>query len=927
MSRYRKTMAEALQEVSDKNKLKVLARKIQRFKDKAFKKTMSTIKSPLFADNELDEGRMKDIFTADQEGKSAEEIAKLMKLPLKTVKSILGEETELDEFTLSQLNTLKKSYADMKGKTISPEKANALSKALDRLDLLSLRQLNKEKIPFVSTLARNKIYRKTGKFEEVELELEESVAAVLRPKAVMIAKKMAGNMTDAVKAIEKLMKGLSKDPVVATTLKRVNEDYLNEEEEQDLDKIALAKEKDTDALEKQLTAAQGQIAVLKQKIENEKNKAIKPMPNPDTGEIPLTIGLAHKLLNDKEKKEKEERNQKEISKQIKAASKGGAAPAPVAAETKLEAFTRKYLSYLNESEASDKAKAMGLDYMSFGRYGKGGKVTHKSVGGSLQALSKKDQEKEKEPKAKVAKPKTKTTGAIKNPDGSSTTSGQIKKEILKKIDDEDITSSDASVMSEFEDEFIALADDLRGTGDKETAEKIIDALNAVGEDDMDTAAKVDDMMNALRGKPDVNSAKQKELSSMTSLYTDATYSSKSLKDFVSDTSSIINKMGELADAGSMESDAYGPGIRSDAMVEIGASASEIQDKLEDMDIDDDIKIDINAALSTIADIDTDEYTEEGPTYLAIQDLKRLFGKLGGNKEKSKASSRATASSGVKKDLRKALKSAPKPGPDYDPRDYNKIKNIAKKAGDKETVDIIDAMNKAHDDNDYSEVSYQYVELRKRIEESYLHTINNILNEARFEVEGRVDYKGVSGGDDFSIVVDASNEKAAEDKVSDMLFKHRDQKKIGPRGGRGVDDYEIESVTRTSKSVTNKFSTYHAAEYKEAKVDELTKAQEKLPPALQKAIKDKETKKEDLGKEDDSVVKKVVGQLKKAVKAHDGQAKDLEKALKNEADQHGDEINDKKHDAMKKGEKETKKIADSGSKLTKVETEPKVDYKN
>ena len=35
-------------EVSDKNKLKVLARKIQKFKDKAFKKTMSTVKSPLY---------------------------------------------------------------------------------------------------------------------------------------------------------------------------------------------------------------------------------------------------------------------------------------------------------------------------------------------------------------------------------------------------------------------------------------------------------------------------------------------------------------------------------------------------------------------------------------------------------------------------------------------------------------------------------------------------------------------------------------------------------------------------------------------------------------------------------------------------------------------------------------------------------------
>ena len=36
-------------EVSNKLKLKVLARKIKRFRDKAFKKTMSTIKSPLFA--------------------------------------------------------------------------------------------------------------------------------------------------------------------------------------------------------------------------------------------------------------------------------------------------------------------------------------------------------------------------------------------------------------------------------------------------------------------------------------------------------------------------------------------------------------------------------------------------------------------------------------------------------------------------------------------------------------------------------------------------------------------------------------------------------------------------------------------------------------------------------------------------------------
>jgi predicted DNA binding CopG/RHH family protein len=46
--------------------------------------------------------------------------------------------------------------------------------------------------------------------------------------------------------------------------------------------------------------------MLKTKLENEKNKAVKPEPNPDTGEVPLTIGLAHKLLRDKEKKEVKE---------------------------------------------------------------------------------------------------------------------------------------------------------------------------------------------------------------------------------------------------------------------------------------------------------------------------------------------------------------------------------------------------------------------------------------------------------------------------------------------------------------------------------------------------------------------------------------------------------------------------------------------
>ena len=200
---------------------------------------------------ELEEASLKDIFTANQEGQKADEIAKKLKMSVADVKKILGEEMgevseeNLDEFTSDMIKRLKKSYSTMPQK-LSTDQANALSRHLDRLDLVSLKQLAKEKIPFLTTLARNKIYKKTGKFEDVN--------------------EQDGKIGPA-------------------------------------GKIALAKEKDTDALEKQLTAATGQINVLKQKLENEKNKTIKPIPNPETGEVPLTIGIANKLLKDKAEKE------------------------------------------------------------------------------------------------------------------------------------------------------------------------------------------------------------------------------------------------------------------------------------------------------------------------------------------------------------------------------------------------------------------------------------------------------------------------------------------------------------------------------------------------------------------------------------------------------------------------------------------------
>ena len=57
--------------------------------------------------------------------------------------------------------------------------------------------------------------------------------------------------------------------------------------------------KDTDALERQIITLQGQLNMAKQKLENEKNKVVKPEPNPETGEVPLRTGLANAIIDKK----------------------------------------------------------------------------------------------------------------------------------------------------------------------------------------------------------------------------------------------------------------------------------------------------------------------------------------------------------------------------------------------------------------------------------------------------------------------------------------------------------------------------------------------------------------------------------------------------------------------------------------------------
>ena len=112
---------------------------------------------------EFDEGRMKDIYTMDQEGKSAKEIAIHLNLKVSTVKSILGEEV-LNEFTNTQITSLKKDYEGLRGKTISGPSADKLRKIFDKVDKskTALVNLLKADIPFLSMMASSRLISKYG---------------------------------------------------------------------------------------------------------------------------------------------------------------------------------------------------------------------------------------------------------------------------------------------------------------------------------------------------------------------------------------------------------------------------------------------------------------------------------------------------------------------------------------------------------------------------------------------------------------------------------------------------------------------------------------------------------------------------------------------------------------------------------------------
>ena len=78
-----------------------------------------------------------------------------------------------------------------------------------------------------------------------------------------------------------------------------NPEITNEAKEEEPEVKKAKPKKDSEALESQIADLKNKLALTTQKLENEKNKVVKPEANPETGEVPLRTGLANAILDKK----------------------------------------------------------------------------------------------------------------------------------------------------------------------------------------------------------------------------------------------------------------------------------------------------------------------------------------------------------------------------------------------------------------------------------------------------------------------------------------------------------------------------------------------------------------------------------------------------------------------------------------------------
>ena len=268
----------------------------------------------------LDEGKMSQIDQMQKDGKSAAEIAKLMKLDVKTVKSILGEEVcpKCDGEGCEHCNNTgyhkEETLHEFKKMTVTFKSMADMAKAST--------DLAKHGFTINAKGMVMKVDGKGADLNKYATDLKNFYKADIRAESYVIDESADEDFYNPV--YEACWVGYKKVGMKKKGDKMVPNcvpESVQEEKEEESKEEAPKKEKseDKEKLKADIEKKDAEIQSLKVKAETEKAKTAKKetekMVNPETGEPLLQVGVAYKHMRDKMKKEKE--MQKEDSDYLK----------------------------------------------------------------------------------------------------------------------------------------------------------------------------------------------------------------------------------------------------------------------------------------------------------------------------------------------------------------------------------------------------------------------------------------------------------------------------------------------------------------------------------------------------------------------------------------------------------------------------------
>ena len=678
--------------------------------------------------------------------------------------------TDLKEFNSDQIERLAKAYSMMKDRTISVDNAKRLVKMMDGVPVGSLNALRKKKIPFLSGLAMTRMIK-------LKMPIKETYT-------VQITKKDGSKMSlgryntsaEAQRYVDQYGAGA----------KIVKED-LNSDDKKTIEPIIKQ-------LQKSVTAHGKQAKQLKKDISDDKD-----LEEADLSKSQVT--KVHKQADDLPKKDFMKRYGKDgdavryatatnmvkkklgIGEDNKLITKG---------ELKMnESYKLKLNSAMEHYKIASLAELKDEDQKAFFSY----------VDGLDEGLS-----------AGQKKLPPALQKAILAKQGKKETADKDEMHDMKKDDKKEIKEEDAYDK-----------DDEKPAKPKPKPKK--EMMNAMKEMMKEMSSKIE-MLKAEKDPTKIEMMKKEMMTAMKKMPEMAEMSEMMKNEMMKE---MMKKMDEYGSMNAMKE-----GFSSDAQRK-AAFANGYKEKDKD-------KKEMKEPMSAM---------KMNAMKMPIRSMKKMEDLVGGQKKLDKdkdgdldakdfAALRKTKSEAVKtgdadsepktKELNAMVKSSHKPDHKGNPIDdmnagYMKS-NVKAPVTDKGGADMavvkdapkmVAAMAKISNEKKMMNMKAMYGESRENakryldtkpgsVEEAVLISRGLIekkkaLVEARWEIEGKVSYKGIGNEDAFHMIINANSESDAEDKAEDELTTARQRRKIGPGGGGNIDNMEIEGIEKTNKSLS------------------------------------------------------------------------------------------------------------------------------